>query len=93
MCIRTTEDGITVEIKVQPRSSKTGIGPISAGAVKVRISEAPVDGKANEAVIKLFSSLLGIAKSQIRIIKGELARSKVIAISGVSTSDLEKIIK
>jgi uncharacterized protein (TIGR00251 family) len=75
----------TIAVRVTPRSSKPGIGEWKAGAdgreeLEVRVSAAPADGEANEAVIKLLSKQLGVPKSSMAIVSGEAARHKRIAL-------------
>ena len=73
-----------IAIRVTPRSAKPGIGGWRAGAdgrdeLEVRVAEAPADGAANEAVIKLLAKALGVSRSELSIISGETARNKRIA--------------
>ena len=77
--------GTIIAIRVTPRSSKPGIGgwrldADGRGELEVRVAEAPTDGGANAAVIKLLSKQLGIAKGSIEIIAGETSRHKRISI-------------
>jgi len=72
-------------IRVSPRSAKPGIGGWRAGAdgreeLEVRVAEAPADGAANEAVVKLVAKALGISRAEVRIISGAISRHKRIAI-------------
>ena len=71
-------------IRVTPRSAKPGIGGWRAGAdgreeLEVRVAEAPSDGAANDAVVKLIAHALGISRSEVTIIAGHTARHKRIA--------------
>jgi hypothetical protein len=72
-------------VRVTPRSAKPGIGGWKTGAdgrdeLEVRVAEAPADGAANEAVIKLLAKALGISRSEVAIISGTTSRHKRIAI-------------
>ena len=72
-------------IRVSPRSAKPGIGGWREGAdgreeLEVRVAEAPTDGAANAAVVKLLAKALGISRSELSIISGETSRHKRIAI-------------
>jgi hypothetical protein len=72
-------------IRVTLRSAKPGIGGWRAGAdgreeLEVRVAEAPADGAANEAVIKLLAKALGISRSELSIISGAASRHKRVAI-------------
>jgi uncharacterized protein len=72
-------------IRVTPRSAKPGIGEWRAAGdgreeLEVRVAEAPTDGSANEAVVKLLAKALGISRSELSIISGATSRHKRIAI-------------
>ncbi len=71
---------LVLSIHVQPRSSRTGIVGIYDNKLKVKITAAPIDGKANADVYKLFAKLFGVAKSKITIINGQTSRNKNILI-------------
>ena len=72
-------------IRVTPRSAKPGIGRWRAGAdgremLEVHVAEAPADGAANEAVVKLIARALGISRAQVAIISGHSSRHKRVAV-------------
>ena len=79
---KRTKDGITLTVKVQPRSSKTGL-EVEGDTLKVRLTSPPVDGAANEQLIEILSGALKVKKSSLRIIKGLTSRYKVIEIKGM----------
>ncbi len=71
-------------IRVSPRSARPGIGGWRAGAdgreeLEIRVAEAPADGAANEAVVKLLAKALGVSRSELTIVSGHTARHKRIA--------------
>jgi uncharacterized protein (TIGR00251 family) len=72
-------------IRVTPRSAKPGIGDSRVGVdgrerLEVRVAEAPVDGAANEAIVKLLAKALGVGRSELSIISGPTSRHKRVAI-------------
>ena len=72
-------------VRVTPRSAKPGIGGWREGAdgreeLEVRVAEAPADGAANEAVIRLLAKALGVSRSELSIISGAASRHKRVAI-------------
>ena len=74
-----------VAIRVSPRSARPGIGGWREGAdgreeLEVKVAEAPADGAANEAVVRLLAKALGISRSELTIISGATSRHKRIAI-------------
>jgi uncharacterized protein (TIGR00251 family) len=77
-----------INIRVIPRAKLNKVCPPDenetespGGAIiRVYITAAPADGKANEAAVKLLSAYFGVSKSRIRIIRGETSRNKQIII-------------
>jgi uncharacterized protein len=70
---------------VTPRSAKPGVGGWRAGAdgreeLEVRVTEAPADGAANEAAVKLIAKAFGISRSEVSIISGDTSRHKRLSI-------------
>jgi uncharacterized protein YggU (UPF0235/DUF167 family) len=59
-----------------------------AGAVLIRVTAPPVDGKANAALCRLVAKAAGIAPSRVRVIRGQTARDKVLAVEGVEPAAL-----
>jgi uncharacterized protein (TIGR00251 family) len=72
-------------IRVTPRSSKPGVGGWRQGAdgrdeLEVRVAEAPADGAANAAVVRLLTVALGLPRSQVTLVSGHASRHKRIAL-------------
>ena len=59
-----------------------------AGAVLIRVTAPPVDGKANAALCRLVAKAAGVAPSRVRVIRGQTARDKVLAVEGVEPAAL-----
>jgi uncharacterized protein (TIGR00251 family) len=78
---RTTPDGIEIAVRVTPRSSRTEFSPGPGHAV-ARLNAPPVEGAANAALIGLTAKHFGVAKRDVRLIAGERARLKRLAIAG-----------
>ena len=72
-------------IRVSPRSAKPGIGgwrsgPDGRDELEVRVAEAPAEGVANEAVVRLLAKALGVSRAEVKIVSGVASRHKRIAI-------------
>jgi len=78
-----TRDGIIIEVKVAPRSSKRGIVGVMDNVLKVKLTAPPVDGAANEQLVELLAERYGVKKSNIIILRGETSRRKTVKIMGV----------
>jgi uncharacterized protein (TIGR00251 family) len=73
--------GSALAIRVTPRASRNEISEIlSDGTVKIRLTSPPVEGKANEALIKFLSDVLDVPRSKIDIVAGATGRDKLVSI-------------
>ena len=79
-------------IRVQPRAKRTEVAGERGGAVVIRVSAPPVDGKANEAVCKLIAERLGVAVRTVHIVRGETARDKVVRIDGIDAETARRAL-
>lgn len=80
-----TPNGVIINVKAVPRSSKAGIDGIYGNeAIKVRIKSAPVDGKANKELIETLAREFKIAKSAVEILSGTGSKHKRILLHGVN---------
>ena len=80
---RTTKDGIIIEVKVDPRSSRRGIAGVVGNAIKVKLTSPPVEGAANEELVEFLAGHFGVRKADVRIIRGASSRLKVVELKGV----------
>ena len=63
-------------MRVTPRAKHNEVSGVSNGALQVRTTAPPADGKANSAVIKLLAKYLGVAPSSISLLRGQTSRNK-----------------
>jgi len=71
-----------IKVYLQPKSSKNEVvGPYRDG-IKVKVTAPPVEGKANEALIKLLAKEFKTSPSSVEILKGHHLREKIIRIGG-----------
>lgn len=74
------QDLLILNLKVQPKASRDELAEEMGDARKLRITAPPVDGKANKHIIALLAKMCKVAKSDVRIVSGELGRSKTITV-------------
>ncbi len=90
--LKETDKGVTFELRVIPRSSGCAISGIQDGALKIRITAPPLEGRANEECIRFISDLLKIRKSSVEITSGGKSRKKTVSIAGVKKKDIEALL-
>ncbi|KQP03340.1 DUF167 family protein [Methylobacterium sp. Leaf93] len=92
-----TREGVRLAVRLTPRASRTGLDGLVEGAdgrvwVQMRVAAPPVEGAANTELIAALAEALDLRRSDIRIVTGDTARQKILALSGdpaLLTSRLE----
>ncbi len=87
------DDTALIKLYVQPKSSRAAIVGIHDDMVKLCITAAPVDGKANKAVIAFMAKFLHVPKKEVNIISGERSRKKHCVIGCLSEKDVRERIE
>ncbi len=82
--------GVRIEIRVHPQAKKSRLAGMLGSAYKLDVAAPPADGRANEACIKVLGEVAGIARAQIRIIKGQTSRSKIFEFEGIEEAELRR---
>ena len=84
---KKTAHGITLEVKVEPRSSQKCIaGVMDNQIIKVKLTAPPVEGSANDQLIEVIAEELGVRKSQVRVIRGHSSKRKVVEVTGIESA-------
>ena len=89
---RRSGDVITLTLHVQPGAKRSEISGLHGEALKLRLAAPPVEGRANEALLKLIAELFGVPLRQVELRQGGQSRHKVVAVTG-STIDPEGLLK
>lgn len=88
---RLAADGrITLTLHIQPGAKKTEFAGLHGDALKIRLSAPPVDGKANEALIKFIATTLHLPKSAVNLKSGQTSRRKVLEVSGTTAEAIAR---
>ncbi|MFI5008332.1 MAG: DUF167 domain-containing protein [Solirubrobacterales bacterium] len=81
--LRESEGGVTLKVRVQPRASRDALGGEREGALVVRLTAPPVEGAANEALVRFLGKALDVAPSAVRIVGGATGRNKLVTVAGI----------
>ena len=92
MSIRDTEAGKEFDVRVIPRARQSAIAGIRDDAFVVRLAAPPVEGAANDALLRFLAATFGEPRRSVRIISGERNRRKRIAITGVTAANARTIL-
>jgi uncharacterized protein (TIGR00251 family) len=81
--ITATPAGIRINVHVQPGASKTELAGRHGDALRVRIATPPVDGRANDALVRYLAERLDVPRRAVRIAAGLASRRKVVDVTGI----------
>ncbi len=81
-----------VRVRLQPRAARDEIVGVRDGALMVRVSAPPVQGRANEALCRLIAARAGVAKSRVSVARGAGSRDKLVSVEGVDAAKLERVL-
>jgi uncharacterized protein (TIGR00251 family) len=81
-----------IEVRVQPRASTNEIVGYRDGVLRVRLQAPPVDGAANEALVRFLADEFGVARRQVRIVSGRGSRNKIVEVEAVALPALDRLL-
>ena len=88
--VEPTPRGVRIRFHVQPRASRTEAAGLHGGALKVRIAAPPVEGAANDALVRWVAERLGVPQSRVIVTAGAASRAKTVEIAGVDADEVRR---
>jgi uncharacterized protein (TIGR00251 family) len=82
---------VRLSVRVQPRASRNEIAGRYGDGIKIRLTAPPVDGAANEALVKFLARALDIPATSVTIVAGASARTKVVELVGVTEDRVRRL--
>ena len=86
--VREQDGGVSFELRVQPRAARSAVLGVHAGALKLCLTAAPVDGAANDALLRLLAGWLDVRRADLALLRGEHSRAKVVHVHGLTAAEL-----
>ena len=84
---------VRFSVRVQPRASRSEVVGIYGDALRIRLSAPPVDGAANDELVKFLAHVFAVARRDVRILAGESSRSKIVEIEGITERAVHDVAK
>ncbi|MDR1802004.1 MAG: DUF167 domain-containing protein [Treponema sp.] len=91
-CIRISDGFLFLSVKAVPGASKSALGEVRDGRLKVRIAAAAEDGKANEELRSFLAKTLALPKKDIVLVSGEKSRLKTLRLPVSAKEKLEVVV-
>lgn len=73
---------LTLTLHIQPGAKRTEVAGLHGEALKIRLAAPPVEGRANEALLKFVAASFGVPLRQVELKQGGQSRHKVVAVTG-----------
>ncbi len=92
--IQPTPDGAVLRVRVTPRASRNEVQGVLGDALKIRLQAPPVEGKANEALVRFLAERLDLPLRAITLLSGETGRNKRVRVAGLSeAAAMERLLQ
>ena len=96
MMLRAAKDGVTLAVRAQPGAKATAIlglyGEGPTAELRIAVHAPPREGRANAALTDFVAETFSISKSAVELMAGELSRSKIFHLRGVSLAQAKAVL-
>lgn len=86
--IKEDPGGVIFSVHIQPRAAKNEVVGVHGGAVKVRLTAPPVEGAANELLVRFLAERLGVPRGRVRLLGGQTSRDKLLRVDGLDRTEV-----
>lgn len=86
-------DGVSIQLRVQPRASRDAVVGLHEGAVKIALTAPPVDGEANDALIAFLARRLGVPRRDVVLERGASGRTKCVRVRGATLETVRTLLE
>ncbi len=79
---RSESGAIILTIHAQPGAKRSEVAGLHGDALKVRLAAPPVEGKANEALLRFIAERFAVPVRNVELLRGAQSRHKMVKVSG-----------
>ncbi len=79
-----------IRVQVTPRAARSELLGWRDGVLRLRVTAPPVEGRANEAVVRLLSAALGVPRSRVAVVSGMSGRQKLVQVEGLGEQEVRR---
>ena len=82
---------VRLAVQVVPNARKSEVAGEVEGVIRIRLQAQPIEGRANEELVRMLAKLLGVSKASVEVVQGQTGRRKLVEIR--SNMDLDSVRK
>ncbi len=90
--LRPAPGGVTLRVVAAPRASRTEVAGRAEGWLRVRVAAPPVDGAANDELVRFLARMLGVPRSAVAVTAGAAGRRKTVVVRGVAETAARAVL-
>jgi uncharacterized protein (TIGR00251 family) len=90
--VNRSSGGAEIRVRLQPRAKRNEVVGERAGAVVIRVTAPPVDGRANAALCELIAERAGLPKGSVTVAHGASSRDKLVRVNGMGATQLRRAL-
>jgi uncharacterized protein len=79
-----------IAVRVQANAAQSKVTGFKDGILQVRVTSPPLEGKANQELVRFLADVLGVSKSNLTIEKGLTSRNKLVSVKGLGQDEVLK---
>lgn len=83
--------GVRLAVQIQPNARKTEVVGVLDDALKIKLAAQPIEGKANEALVKWLAGALDVSRSAVTLTHGQTSKKKLLEVAGVTLEDVARL--
>ena len=88
--LRDSATGCELTVLARPRARRTEFAGTHAGALCIRLQALPVDGKANDELLRFLADALCVPRSAVRLKRGATSRRKTLLVKGLTAAGVAR---
>ncbi len=82
-CLRAGAGGVLLRVAARPGASRSAVLGLQGEALRVAVAAPPVDGKANDELLRFVARALGLRRGAVELVRGQSARDKTLRLDGL----------
>ncbi len=90
--LRAVAGGVELLVHVQPGAAKSAVAGEHGGRLKIRLGARPVEGAANDELVRYLAELAELPRRQVTLVRGERSREKTVRLEGVTPEAIERAL-